>query len=275
MIVAYSGEDGSLKTLNVNMSPEFFNGIMENFVQQDVSEYLEVSLKNCLDVKGLKAESIVFPTQTFNQSNDAQYSMKHREARIAKNIISNLQNNYFSTRKYTPVLFRVEFNSLSNFSVLDVVTTSNLHSFMGKYLDMFNVVFVPNNQKWILKANHHHRYARLKEFPQCSFSFKSPTLLTKQDIQAKRAFHNVVMVDEDLCKLSEQRYFIAVLKSGIKGLVLSDALNDLSDRSVLNKVNKTLPETFLKEFGNVRKLEEIQLTTYIEISKYPSFSIRV
>lgn len=273
MLVAFTDSDGSLKTVNLNTSTNFFMNMVSNLIQYKPAKYLELKLQNCLDIRGLNATSVVFPTTSFEQLQNCSFSKHDSSARFIKNIILHFQKKYFSPRKYTPVIYESHFTLGS--LILKTVTTSNIIGFSYSDRTSFVIGFAPNDLLAKSEESGSRQNINIQKIPTIYFSLKKAEYLTIDEIEAKRTFSNVIIAEEDLCKLPSQRYFIAERKSGPKGLIVSDDLGTLTGKALINKCNKFYQDRCTDTEKKITNMEEIDFPKYIELTKHCGFIFRI
>lgn len=278
MLVAFTGPEGQLQTLNLNSSPALFLNLVDSLIQHRSAKYFKIELKGCEKIKGLNTKSLFFPTTSFEKNTALNYACSYGYARMTKVILRFLQTNYFSPRKYVP--FFMEDICITNQCLRsNRVQTKEFINFFNIKRSHISFVFVP---KELIKNFENKRGLNLSnsdKYPKVIIRFKNPIFSSMTEIEAMKQLNNVVVAEDDLCELDKDRYFIAKFKSGKKGLLLSDDLSDLTDQKLLNQINKALTtETYKSvkdDFKKVVSLEEIELPKYVELSKHSEFTYRI
>lgn len=278
MLVAFTGPEGQLQTLNLNSSPALFLHLVNNLIQHNPAKYMKIELRGCEKIKGLNAKSLFFPTTRFEQIKALNYDSSYGYARMAKVMLRFLQTHYFSPRKYVP-FFLEDMYTMGHYVKNNEVQTKKFIKFFYMNRSYFSFIFVP---KELIKDFDNIRPLNLTnpdKYPMAIIRLKNPNFSSMNDIETMKQLNNVVVAEDDLCELDKDRYFIAEFKSGKKGLLLSDDLSDLTDQKLLNQINKALTtETYKSvkdDFKKVVSLEEIELPKYVELSKHSEFTYRI
>ena len=278
MLVAFTGPEGQLQTLNLNSSPTLFLNLVNNLIQYNPAKYMKIELRGCEKIKGLNAKSLFFPTTRFEQIKTLDYDSSYGYARMAKVILRFLQTHYFSSRKYVP-FFLEDMYIMGQYVQNNQVQTKKFINFFNMNRSYISFIFIP---KELVKNFENKRGLNLSnpdKYPMAIIRFKNPIFSSMTEIEAMKQLNNVVVAEDDLCELDKDRYFIAKFKSGKKGLLLSDDLSDLTDQKLLNQINKALTtETYKSvkdDFKKVVSLEEIELPKYVELSKHSEFTYRI
>lgn len=279
MLVAFTGPKGQLETLNLNSSADLFLNLVNNLIQHNPAKYMKIELSGCEKIKGLNTKSLFFPTSRFEQIKTLNYAESYGYARMAKVILRFLQTHYFSSRKYVP-FFLGDMYITGQYVENNHVLTKNFINFFKVNQSHISLIFVPKefindfeNKRGLNLTNNPTKY------PKATIRFKNPIFSSMSEIEAMKELNNVVVVEDDLCELDKERYFIAEFKSGKKGLLLSDDLSDLTDKKLLTQINKALTtETYRSvkdDFKKVVSVEEIELPKFVELSKHSEFTYRI